>query len=234
MVGTTTIKAGPGIFVKQRGSNFIISASASGGSGIGGGENRWVSWGSAEDVTADQITTTSSEALDPGTPIRWHNGTSYDYAIVVSGSASIYMYIGPPITEGASLFYDRYSMTTTLHMTAPGSYGESTYDNVIWSIGGTRFAWLGSPAFIVGWRIMHVQDATTTQPKMNVGVNDDLISATSKACSASSWTTNSTTDILTTYYEVAYGDNIRVAVTDAGVGATHAEDLSVEILLVAK
>lgn len=35
---TVTIKAGPGIFVKQRGSNFIISASGAGnGSGSGGG-----------------------------------------------------------------------------------------------------------------------------------------------------------------------------------------------------
>lgn len=202
--------------------------------GGGGGDSRWVSL-DVPTVDGSSLTWDTDPGLDSGIPIRWtEDGTTYAYGVILADAYGAYTYRGPAMGTVTAMWYDSYRLSTMVHLFCAGEYANSTDTDILWNLKSVRFDWLGSPSYLVGISAAQGTNATTTQPIVNVSIDDSNVSANGVQMVSSAWEENDATDISSTNYVAIYGDPIKIAVTTAAVGATKAKDLSIELLFVSE
>jgi hypothetical protein len=237
-VGPDRIKAGRGIKVNRTGQLYVISADAQ-TAAAASGDTRWLPLGTVASTTSgapDNAEFTLASFLDipNGTPVRWVSGSTYVYAIVtaVDSGDETYLYRGAEIVAGDALEYDSMLLSTQIQLYIAGEYGSTTGSGKLWSASTQRFAWLLGPAQVCAFRMVHGNDATTSQATMNVGVDGTYVSANGVTLNGTDWVRNDAVDIVAPPATLlVYGSEVEIGCIVACVGATKAEDLSIEILV---
>jgi hypothetical protein len=119
-----------------------------------------------------------------------------------------------------------------MHLFVEGDYSAPIDSDLLWNLHSVRVRWQLGPAALVQISACQGGDSTTTQPIVNVSIDDSYVSTSGLQMVSSSFVSNDATDIDTDAYEAEYGDVIKLAVTTAGTGATEAKDLSVQLIWV--
>jgi hypothetical protein len=255
------ITGGRGVRVVQRGEIVTISADVqSTTTSVSAGDTRWIAF-TIKAIDGDEFQVSENAVSIPnGTPIRWSEtvtveGSSattsvYRYGAVVAGvnvpasspavGTSTYNYVGPEMPAlGSSpatmtAWYDAYKLSTMVRAFVSGEYANATDSDIIWTLKSGRFKWLGAPSYLVQVQACQGTNATTTQPIVNVSIDDEDVTEDGVQMVGSVFEANAANDILTDGYGAVYGDIVKVAVTTAAVGATKAEDLTLEMLFVSE
>jgi len=213
--------------------------------GGGGGEARWASISIDEysfAIAGDEFVLSEAEQSIPtGAPIRWQvdgDGIIYRYGAIVAatnnGTETTYSYVGPAMVSPLALWWDRYRLSTMVHMFVSGEYANATGADILWTLRSVRFKWLGAPHYLVQVIACQGTDATTTQPKINISVGDSNVTTNGVQLVTSAFVGNAANDILIAGYKAEYGEIVKIAVTTAAVGATKAANLTVELLFVSE
>lgn len=230
---------------EDTGEQWVIIQWPVGGGG-GGGDTRWVSV-TADSISDDEIVVIEDDvSMQPGTPIRWDEATGsedpdYRYGVITSATQTAgspayttYTYAGPPMTNYAPMWRDQYQLSTMVHLFVSGEYANATGSDILWTLRSVRFKWLGATHYLVQMQACQGTDATTTQPVINISIDDTAVTDDGVQLVTSTFVTNDANDILTAGYQANYGDIVKIAVTTAAVGATKAKDLTVELLFVSE
>lgn len=212
---------------------------------------RWTSVKTSK-YTATPDTTTTILMTDTtdfklGLPVRYQYGGTTYYGIVhaLSGNTSITIR-GATLNTGSDLTglwagtpEGLFAITEFIS----GEYGDGVNDLLATDEKRYRI-WNKSKSFLVGFRVVHETVASTLQPKVNVKVNDSVVSTDDSSLgpqlsTAGVWvwagdTDGSTILIDTATYDINYNEKIEINCTAAGTGGAKGSNLTVEMLFVAE
>jgi len=225
----------------QRGSADPVKASADQIANF----SRWrtiaTSRYSATPATTSTISMSDTSGIVVGMPIRYtYSGTTY-YGIVTSVTANTSIAIaGATLNTGTaltSLELGQPELVVQLDFFISGTYATSIQD-VLAAKMNAYANWQLSDAFLVAFQAVQKTVDTTTQPKVNVKINGNLVSTNDsnngvQLSTSGTWVTNSAIAINTTNYAVVRGNPLEVRVTAAG-GTADAAHLTVSCVLVLK
>jgi hypothetical protein len=178
-----------------------------------------------------------------GLPVKYtYGGTTY-YGIVSSMAANVSITVsGAPLvvlSDLTALYVGLASNVEQLHFVIRGVYGDTTQD-LLEEVNGHYFKWQKSPAYLVTYTVAHsVVDTGAAQPKVNVKINDDIVSSADNdkgvqvSNAAGTWTDHSAVDIKTAAYRIVRGYSVDACCTVAGTNGD-AETLSIILTFVSE
>lgn len=235
------IKAGPGIKITQVGHNYTISNSRKESTSVSsGGDTRWQPITFSSNTSGTFLVEETEASLPEGAPIRWLESpaTVYYYGAIQSavnnGTQTTYTFAGPSAATMTALDWDTFRLSTMVHLFVSGEYGTNTGTDLLWDLKSIKFKWLGCTSFLVNIEATQGTNATTTQPIINVSIDDNNISTNGIQMVSSSFVSTTSNDINSAKYTAFYNSIIKIACTTACTGATKSEDLSLELLFVSE
>ena len=177
-----------------------------------------------------------ADIASPGIPLRFRQNDTDYYAVISAVADRLITIAGAPLDVAApiqNVLIGQPEGVVRLSFYIPGAYGGSVRD-ILAAVANQYARWEHAPAYIVSFGTRHKTAAGTTQPKVNLKIDGQLISTADSNNGVqvgTSWVNNSAVAVNLTYYRIDRGDDIEVRVTAAESGSA-ASDLSVSATLI--
>ena len=177
----------------------------------------------ATPASTSQLTMSDTSNFVVGAPARYTIGGVVYYGVVTVVSANSYIRVA-----GASLSGDvtlleagRAQLVTQADFKLNGTFGGAAAD-LLSTIGKTYFLWRSETGYLVKFSaVQYSVDTGANQPKINVKVNNQLVSTNDtnnglQLSTAGTWVDNSAVAISTSYYDINNGEAVEVTCTVTG------------------
>jgi len=183
--------------------------------------------------------TTNAAIFIVGRPIRyadtvgtWSIGYVTDYT---TGTITL---AGAPMTTSfdAYLQYGEMSKLIQMDVFVSGTYGDTVNTDLLASDMNTYFKWQLGKAYCVAFSGIHKTVDTGAEPKINVQVNNAIISTTDtnkgiQLGASATWVDNAAVAVNVTNYDINRGEEVEINCTEVG-GTADASDLTVSLVFV--
>lgn len=190
----------------------------------------------ATPTSTTRIAMSNTTGLTVGMPMIYEYLSTPHYGMIGAISPNTYIdIIGATLDTGedlTALWAVDPERLVQVDFYVDGAYGDGTGD-ILAADMNTYFKWGLATARLLTFRAVHATDDTTTQPKINLKVDGNLVSTndTNNGIQLStSWVDNPPVAISESYYIVDPGDDFEITCTVAG-GTGDAEDLTVSAIL---
>lgn len=194
-------------------------------------------------ASTSTINMTNTSDVVVGSPVKYVYGGLTYYGIVTAVSANALITIaGAPLVVLSSitaLYVGTPDMVTQMDFLVEDTYGDDVQD-IFSAISYERHRWGKSAAYLVQFSAAHgVVDTGASQPKLNVKINDIIVSTEDASrglqlsAVAGTWTNSSAVAIDTRYYKIERGKAIELRCTAAGTNGD-ADVLSVTCIFVSE
>jgi hypothetical protein len=194
-------------------------------------------------ASTSTINMTNTSDVVVGSPVKYVYGGLTYYGIVTAVSAnSLITIAGAPLVVLSSitaLYVGTPDMVTQMDFLVEDTYGDAAQD-IFSAISYERHRWGKSAAYLVQFSAAHgVVDTGAAQPKLNVKINDIIVSTNDVSrglqlsAVAGTWTDSSEIAIDTATYKIERGEAIELRCTAAGTNGD-ADVLSVTCIFVSE
>jgi hypothetical protein len=198
-------------------------------------DNKWKVMSSV--TRSDYKTFTSTTSILAGASLKYTNGSSTVYGIVVSvsgGPTYTYTIAGPDFPSGgtAAVSYC-YNNTVEKTFVFSGLCLTATTNTLIATFNKSGYLWRHAPGYLVKTSA-YLGTRLVTSPIINLRIGSSNVMTTGLTIAAGTTWYNSedvgtASDIISANYSVVYSNNVEVAVTTASATST---DLTVSLLFV--